>query len=85
MMMIPTFSILKPNDKSKDFYKTFYKQYSMIQINDIIMNEILDSLEDESRKLLIDNLILDGFETQRSAVYSIGMGLYDPSLQEAWI
>ena len=81
MMMIPTFSILKPNDKSKDFYKTFYKQYSMIQINDIIMNEILDSLEDESRKLLIDNLILDGFETQRSAVYSIGMGLYDPSLQ----
>jgi len=79
--MIPTFSVLKPNDKSKDFYKTFYKQYSMIQINDIIINEILDSLKDEDRRLLVDNLILDGFEMQRSAAYSIGMGLYDPSLQ----
>lgn len=79
--MVPTFSLLKPNDKCKDFYKAFYKQYSMIQINDIIMNELLDSLEDEERKLLVDNLVLDGFEMQRSAVYSLGMGLYDPSLQ----
>jgi len=70
--MIPTFSVLKPNDKSKDFYKTFYKQYSMIQINDIIINEILDSLKDEDRRLLVDNLILDGFEMQRSAAYRSG-------------
>ena len=81
MMMIPTFSPLKPNEKCKDFYEAFYKQYSMIQINDIIMNELLDSLGDEERKLLVDNLILDGFEIQRNAVYSIGMGIYDPSLQ----
>lgn len=79
--MVPTFSLLKPNDKCKDFYKAFYKQYSMIQINDIIMNELLDSLKDGERKLLVDNLVLDGFEMQRSAVYSLGMGLYDPSLQ----
>lgn len=80
-MMVPTFSLLKPNNECKDFYKAFYKQYSMIQINDIIMNELLDSLEDGERKLLVDNLVLDGFEMQRSAVYSLGMGLYDPSLQ----
>ena len=83
MMMIPTFSPLKPNEKCKDFYDTFYKQYSMIQINDIIMNELLDSLGDEERKGLVDNLILDGFEIQRNAVYSIGMGIYDPSLQRS--
>lgn len=81
MMMSSTFSLLKPSEKSEDFYKTFYKYYSMIQINDIIMNELLDSLGDEERKLLVDNLILDGFEIQRNAVYSIGMGIYDPSLQ----
>lgn len=79
--MVPTFSLLKPNDRCKDFYKTFYKHYSMIQINDIIMNELLDSLEDEERKLLVDNLVLDGFEIQRSAAYSLAMGIYDPSLQ----
>lgn len=83
MMMIPTFSPLKPNEKCKDFYDTFYKQYNMIQINDIIMNELLDSLGDEERKGLVDNLILDGFEIQRNAVYSIGMGIYDPSLQRS--
>lgn len=81
--MIPTFSLLKPDDKCKDFYKAFYKQYSLIQINDIIMNELLDSLGDEERKGLIDNLDLDGFEMQRNAVYSIGMGVRDPNLQES--
>lgn len=55
----------------------------MIQINDIIMNELLDSLGDEERKGLIDNLDLDGFEMQRNAVYSIGMGVRDPNLQES--
>lgn len=83
MMTIPTFSLLKPDEKSKDFYDAFYKQYSLVQINDIIMNELLDSLETEKRKELVERLSLNGYEIREKAACSVAIGIDDPALRQS--
>jgi hypothetical protein len=82
MMLKPLFSARKPNDKSSQFYKMFYSSYSLLQVNDIIMNELLSNLSNEDRQGLVENIVINGFEMDKAYVLSIAMNIMDESLEK---
>lgn len=81
-MMGGTFNIRKPKSNSCEFYKTFYRCYSLMQINDIIMNELLSRISEEEYDSLIECVIQDGFDMDRASAYMFAMGVRDGSLEK---
>lgn len=79
-MLQGLFSVKEPDKNSNQFYKMFYSSYSLLQINDIVMNELLQRLSDSDKEEIMNNLVIDGSEVDRAYVYTVGMMLFDNSL-----
>ncbi|MCM1540420.1 MAG: hypothetical protein NC121_04090 [Blautia sp.] len=79
-MLEATFSPLVPTAESEEFYKNFYYQYSLIQVNDIIIRYTLECLSENQKTRLID--LLDNFnEDQKDAVtFVLAAGIMNPAV-----
>lgn len=75
------FSLLKPDNNAPEFYKSFYSVYSLLQTNDIIMNELLDSLDANTQKQLIEGIITNGFDMECTSMFLKGVNPLEWYLQ----
>ncbi|WP_297993207.1 hypothetical protein [uncultured Clostridium sp.] len=80
-MVESSFSIRKPEETSRNFYKRFYESYSLLQINDIIINNLKDAISKRDKEELLRNLDTDGEEVKFSNVCFLGMGIRNPSME----
>lgn len=79
-MLEATFSPLIPTQKSEEFYKVFYNQFSFIQINDVIITWMMENIKEEDKSNIIN--LLNDFNEDRNlaAIYNIGMGIMDEGI-----
>lgn len=75
-------SIRKPTDKSIASYRYFYNFYSLQQINTLIIEKLLDSTLPEKKMEILQNIDTTGFDFQQIEVFTLAMGLYNPSTQK---
>lgn len=80
-MLESSFSIRKPEETSSDFYKRFYESYSLLQMNDIIINSLKDAISESDKEELLQNLDTNGEEVKYSSVCFLAMGINNPSME----
>lgn len=79
-MLEVTFSPLIPTDNSEDFYKKFYYQYSFIQVNDILIRYLEDSITENDKLNLVNDLNNFNEDQNYATVCAIGAGIMNPAL-----
>ena len=81
-MLESSISALIPHKDSEIFYKIFYNQYNLIQINDTLLSLAFDQLNDEEICKIIE--MLRGYNEDHDylAVWTLGAGIMNPSLMK---
>ena len=74
-MLEATFTPLKPTDNSEEFYIDFYKLYSFIQVNDVIISFAKDSLPDSMLYQLYNTLKNFNEDHNMASIYEKACGI----------
>ena len=79
-MLESTFSPLTPTENSEEFYRQFYYQYSLIQVNSVLWLYMKTRLNADDENNILE--FLNGYHDDHhdEAIFALAMGVMNPAL-----